>query len=183
MWSWATLPCRQRSVAGHRCLRARSLRTCDASAAKSTGANGIARVRRQHGSTGHDEALLVGASGIVRKECAPSPGQLRRQIAIARVILTGAPILVLDEATSALDRDVEAMIQTNLANLPGRKTVITIAHRLPTIAHVDRIAVMRQGHIVEQGTHDDLLRLNRYYGALLRHTSDLGGNRSVSTRK
>jgi ATP-binding cassette, subfamily B, multidrug efflux pump len=135
----------------------------------------ILTLKDWEGRRGYD--AHVGERGVTL-----SGGQ-RQQIAIARVILKGAPILVLDEATSALDRDVEAMIQANLANLPGRKTVITIAHRLPTIAHVDRIAVMRQGHIVEQGTHDDLLRLNRYYGALLRQTSDLGGNRSISTRK
>lgn len=84
-------------------------------------------------------------------------GGQRQRIALARAILKDAPILVLDEATSALDSEVEAEIQTALATVMQGKTVLAIAHRLSTIARMDRIVVMDQGRIVEQGTHSELL--------------------------
>ncbi len=90
-------------------------------------------------------------------------GGQRQRIAIARVILKDAPILVLDEATSALDSEVELAIQDQLLGLMEGKTVIAIAHRLSTIARMDRLIVLEQGRIVEQGTHDALLRLNGHY--------------------
>ncbi|MEA2905233.1 MAG: ATP-binding cassette, subfamily multidrug efflux pump, partial [Alphaproteobacteria bacterium] len=93
-------------------------------------------------------------------------GGQRQRIAIARVILKNAPILVLDEATSALDSEVEAAIQQSLDTLMGGKTVIAIAHRLSTIARMDRLVVLDRGHIVEQGSHDELLRLGGHYAAL-----------------
>ncbi len=85
-------------------------------------------------------------------------GGQRQRVAIARVILKNAPILVLDEATSALDSEVEAAIQASLGTLMAGKTVIAIAHRLSTIAQMDRLVVLDRGRIVEQGTHDELLR-------------------------
>ena len=88
-------------------------------------------------------------------------GGQRQRIAIARVILKNAPILVLDEATSALDSEVEAAIQASLGTLMDGKTVIAIAHRLSTIARMDRLVVLDRGHIVEQGTHAELLRARR----------------------
>ena len=93
-------------------------------------------------------------------------GGQRQRIAIARVILKDAPILVLDEATSALDSEVEAAIQGQLNNLMTGKTVIAIAHRLSTIAAMDRLIVMDQGRIVEQGKHDELIRANGIYAQL-----------------
>lgn len=93
-------------------------------------------------------------------------GGQRQRIAIARVMLKDAPILILDEATSALDSEVEAAIQENLYKLMEGKTVIAIAHRLSTIAAMDRLIVMDQGRIVEQGSHAELLTANGLYAQL-----------------
>jgi ATP-binding cassette, subfamily B, multidrug efflux pump len=98
-------------------------------------------------------------------------GGQRQRIAIARVILKNAPILVLDEATSALDSEVEAAIQQSLGTLMAGKTVIAIAHRLSTIARMDRLVVLDRGRLVEQGTHDALLKLNGHYAALWQRQS------------
>jgi ATP-binding cassette, subfamily B, multidrug efflux pump len=85
-------------------------------------------------------------------------GGQRQRVAIARVLLKNAPILILDEATSALDSEVEAAIQENLNTLMEGKTVIAVAHRLSTIAAMDRLVVMDKGRIVEEGTHAQLLK-------------------------
>jgi ATP-binding cassette subfamily B multidrug efflux pump len=113
----------------------------------------------------HGYEAQVGERGVKL-----SGGQ-RQRIAIARVILKNAPILVLDEATSALDSEVEAAIQQSLGTLMAGKTVIAIAHRLSTIARMDRLVVLDRGRIVEQGTHDALLRANGHYAALWRRQS------------
>ncbi|NBJ09392.1 ABC transporter ATP-binding protein [Microvirga arsenatis] len=93
-------------------------------------------------------------------------GGQRQRIAIARVILKDAPILVLDEATSALDSEVEAAIQESLATLMEGKTVIAIAHRLSTLQLMDRLIVMDEARIVEEGTHRELLENNGLYAGL-----------------
>jgi ATP-binding cassette subfamily B multidrug efflux pump len=98
-------------------------------------------------------------------------GGQRQRIALARVILKDAPILLLDEATSALDSEVEAAIQTTLYSMMDGKTVIAIAHRLSTIAHMDRILVMDQGRIVEEGSHEQLLAKGGLYAGFWAHQS------------
>ncbi len=103
---------------------------------------------------------MVGERGVKL-----SGGQ-RQRIAIARAILKDAPILVLDEATSALDSESEAAIQAALANLMEGKTSIVVAHRLSTVAWLDRIVVLRDGKIVEQGSHQELLKKGGEYAKL-----------------
>ncbi len=90
-------------------------------------------------------------------------GGQRQRVALARVILKDAPILVLDEATSALDSEVEAVIQATLYGMMEGKTVIAIAHRLSTIAQLDRILVLDDGRIVEDGSHSALLARGGLY--------------------
>jgi ATP-binding cassette subfamily B multidrug efflux pump len=116
-----------------------------------------------HQATGYD--AQVGERGVKL-----SGGQ-RQRIAIARVLLKDAPILVLDEATSALDSEVEAAIQESLYQLMEGKTVIAIAHRLSTIAAMDRLIVMNDGHIVEQGSHQELIHSGGIYARLWAHQS------------
>ncbi|MDX8353070.1 ABC transporter ATP-binding protein [Cognatiyoonia sp. IB215182] len=115
----------------------------------------IAGLKDHNGRTGYDAHL--GERGVKL-----SGGQ-RQRIAIARAILKDAPILVLDEATSALDSEVEASIQQALEQVMQGKTVIAIAHRLSTLARMDRIVVLDAGRIVEEGTHDDLLAKGGLY--------------------
>src|SRR5690606_27124564 len=115
------------------------------------------------GRSGYD--AQVGERGVKL-----SGGQ-RQRVAIARVLLKDAPILLLDEATSALDSEVELAIQHSLQDLMRGKTVIAIAHRLSTIAAMDRLVVMDEGRIVEQGTHAQLLALGGIYARLWAHQS------------
>ncbi|MEQ9692816.1 ABC transporter ATP-binding protein [Shimia sp. SDUM112013] len=107
------------------------------------------------GNRGYD--AQVGERGVKL-----SGGQ-RQRITLARVILKNAPILLLDEATSALDSEVEAVIQETLYGMMEGKTVIAIAHRLSTISRMDRILVLDDGHIVEEGTHEALLQQGGLY--------------------
>lgn len=136
-------------------------------AAKKAGAHDfIMSIKDPSGRNGYD--ARVGERGVKL-----SGGQ-RQRISIARVLLKDAPILVLDEATSALDSETEAAIQGELVGLMSTKTVIAIAHRLSTIAAMDRLVVLKNGKIVEMGTHQDLLDLNAHYANLwLRQTGGL----------
>ena len=115
----------------------------------------ILNLEDHKGNTGYDAYL--GERGVKL-----SGGQ-RQRIALARALLKDAPILILDEATSALDSEVEASIQTALTDAMEGKTVLAIAHRLSTIARMDRIIVLDDGKIVEDGTHEALLEKDGLY--------------------
>ena len=111
-------------------------------------------------------ALPDGYNTLVGERGVKLSGGQRQRIAIARAILKDAPILVLDEATSALDSESEALIQEALSNLMKGRTSIVVAHRLSTIAGLDKIVVLDEGKIVEQGTHKELLVKNGEYAKL-----------------
>ncbi|MBE2276622.1 MAG: ABC transporter ATP-binding protein [Rhodobacteraceae bacterium] len=115
----------------------------------------IIHMQDEKGRKGYD--AFLGERGVKL-----SGGQ-RQRVALARAFLKDAPILVLDEATSALDSEVEASIQEALGRVMEGKTVLAIAHRLSTIAQMDRIVVMEQGRIIEQGRHDELLEEDGLY--------------------
>jgi ATP-binding cassette, subfamily B, multidrug efflux pump len=135
----------------------------EAAAQKAHADEFIANLVDPKGRNGYD--AHVGERGVKL-----SGGQ-RQRVAIARVLLKNAPILVLDEATSALDSEVESAIQENLYTLMEGKTVIAVAHRLSTIAAMDRLIIMDQGRIVEEGTHRQLLKKNGLYANLWKRQS------------
>ena len=112
----------------------------------------------------HDETLvsLVGNNGIKL-----SGGQ-RQRVSIARALLKNAPILVLDEATSALDSENEMLIQKSMKRAMDGKTTLVIAHRLATLGNMDRIVVIKDGKIIETGTHNQLMRQGGEYSKLWR---------------
>lgn len=124
-------------------------------AAKAEAHDFILGLQDHKGRTGYDAHL--GERGVKL-----SGGQ-RQRIALARAIVKDAPILVLDEATSALDSEVEASIQAALSRVMEGKTVLAIAHRLSTLTEMDRIIVMQDGKIAEQGPHQVLLAKDGLY--------------------
>lgn len=111
-------------------------------------------------------SLPEGYNTMVGERGVKLSGGQRQRIAIARAILKDAPILVLDEATSALDSESEALIQGALSNLMKNRTSLVVAHRLSTVAGLDRIVVLKDGAIVEDGTHQELLNKNGEYKKL-----------------
>ena len=93
-------------------------------------------------------------------------GGQRQRVAIARAVLKDAPLLILDEATSAVDNETEAALQRSIQRISQGRTAIVIAHRLSTVRHADRILVLENGAVVEDGTHDDLVARGGVYARL-----------------
>jgi len=117
---------------------------------------------------------------IVGHNATELSGGQRQRLAIASAFYKNAPILILDEATSALDNESERLVQEALQNLMKGRTTLIIAHRLSTIEHADRVVVMSQGEIIEQGTHEALLQAGGAY-ARLQHKGELGATHSAAT--
>lgn len=117
------------------------------------------------------EKLPEGYKTLVGERGTKLSGGQRQRVAIARAILSDAPILVLDEATSALDSESEKLIQDALKKLMKGRTTLVVAHRLSTIQTMDRIVVLEEGHITEQGSHKELLDKQGHYANLWNHQS------------
>ncbi len=120
--------------------------------------------------------LPEGYNTIVGERGLRLSGGQRQRIAIARALLKNAPILILDEATSNLDAESEELVQKGLENLMKGRTAIIIAHRLATIKEADRIIVLSEGKIVEQGTHEELIRLKGLYASLVHKQNLMDAN-------
>ncbi len=126
------------------------------------------------------EALPEGFNTLVGERGQRLSGGQRQRIALARAILKQAPVLILDEATAAVDNETEAAIQRSLTHITTNRTTLVIAHRLSTVRHADQIIVMEQGRIVEQGSHDDLLRRSGAYADLWRVQAGLRSDELLS---
>ncbi len=135
----------------------------------------IARALEAANLSEHVAGMPQGMDTVVGHNATQLSGGQRQRLAIARALYKDAPILVLDEATSALDTESEQAVKTALQRLMAGRTTLIIAHRLSTIEHADRILVMSAGKIVEEGSHEALLRRNGHYARLynLAVTSDL----------
>lgn len=95
-------------------------------------------------------------------------GGQKQRVAIARAILRRSPIIVLDEATASVDVQTERQIQSAIAGMAGKRTIVAIAHRLSTIKNADLILVIHEGEIKEQGSHDELIALGGIYAQMLK---------------
>ena len=109
------------------------------------------------------EKMPQGFSTVIGERGVMLSGGQRQRISIARALLKNPAILILDEATSALDTESERLVQSAINNLMRNRTALVVAHRLSTIAHADMILVLEEGRLTEQGTHDELIKLNKRY--------------------
>ncbi|MFI7041798.1 ABC transporter ATP-binding protein [Microbispora rosea] len=131
----------------------------------------ILRAARAAHVTEFVESLPDGFDTLVGERGVKLSGGQRQRIALARAILRDAPILLLDEATSALDSESEILVQEALWQLMQDRTALVVAHRLSTVVRMDRLVVLNRGHIVEQGTHGELLQAEGPYARLWHHQS------------
>jgi ATP-binding cassette subfamily B protein len=132
----------------------------------------LAAAIHRAGASAFIESMDKGYDSLVGERGVKLSGGQRQRIAIARVLLKNAPILVMDEATSSLDSITERFIQDKLDEIMEGKTVIVVAHRLSTVAHLDRILVFDKGRVVEDGSHRELLKKRGYYYRLWSRQSD-----------
>ncbi len=137
----------------------------------------VRRAAERAAAWGFIAALPDGADTLVGERGVTLSGGQRQRLAIARAILKDAPILLLDEATSALDAESETLVQAALDEVMAGRTTLVIAHRLATVVTADRILVMQDGRVVEEGTHTALLARDGLYARLARLQFDAEGFR------
>lgn len=149
----------------------RSLRENIAYGVANADENDVIRAAKRAHAWEFIQKLPDGLDTLVGERGVKLSGGQRQRIAIARALLKDAPILILDEATSALDSESEKLIQASLDDLMKGRTSIVIAHRLSTIAKLDRIIVLEDGRIIEDGSHDELIAKRGTYASLWSHQS------------
>ena len=126
----------------------------------------LAQLLRQRGVKPGDSVAVALPRSVMRRYPNELSGGQRQRVAIARALLADCPVLVLDEATSALDSESEALVQDALSTLMRGRTCIVVAHRLSTVASLDRIVVLDHGKVAEDGPHADLVAANGEYANL-----------------
>ena len=135
----------------------------------------VRRAAEMAGAHGFVERLPQGYQTQISESGQNLSGGQRQRIAIARALCSEAPVVVLDEPTSALDAGNEQMVTDTLRGLKGKRTIVIVSHRLSTVADCDRIYVMEEGRVVEQGTHEALVERRGAYYRMARHQMKLEG--------